>query len=307
VEIIKRKVPVFFIILTLTLSIIMMIPAALFAQEEGATDEEEVIPEPEPEKLVFDTTLPKIQAKEGETFNFSFYVTYEPGDEPFGLDENTRTKTFNITVDYPSGWVAAVASGSQEAPAINLDANSRESLKLVAVPLVKQEPGEYTFKATFKSAIEGDSLEESIEFTAVITATYEIDLSTKSGRLSTELTAGKDNHYKLILTNNSSTSVENITLSSTEPEGWQVDFDEKEIESIEAGEKQEIDVVINPPEKTIAGDYMLTFKASSENSTDEIELRVTVETPTIWGIVGIGIIVIVIVGVAIIFTRLGRR
>jgi uncharacterized membrane protein len=69
----------------------------------------------------------------------------------------------------------------------------------------------------------------------------------------------------------------------------------------------EIDAVINPPEKTIAGDYMLTFNASSENSNSSIDLRATVETPTIWGIVGIGIIVVVIIGVAVIFARLGRR
>lgn len=305
-EIIKRKMPVFFIILILALSIIMVIPGALFAQEEETSDAE-AAPEPEPEEIVFETTLPKIQAKEGETFNFSFTATYLPGDEPFGMEEDSRAKTFDIKVDYPTGWVAAVASGSQEATAINLKANSKENLQLIAIPLVTQEPGEYNFKATFKSSVEGDPLEGSIEFTAVITASYDITLTTKTGRLSTELTSGKDNHYKLLVTNNSSTSVENITLSSTEPEGWQVDFDKKEIDSIEAGEELEVDVVINPPEKTIAGDYMLTFDVSSENSTDSIELRATVETPTIWGIVGIGIIVIVIVGVAIIFTRLGRR
>ncbi|MBE3113953.1 MAG: hypothetical protein IMZ59_00350 [Actinobacteria bacterium] len=304
-ETIKRKLPVFFIILTLTLSIILMIPGMLFAQEDEAT--EEVIAEPVPEELIFDTTLPKIQAKEGETFIFNFNVAYKAGDEPFGIEEGKSEKTFDITVDYPTGWIAAVASGSTEAPAINLKFNSGESLSLMAIPLVKQEPGEYELKATFKSAVEGDTLEGSIEFTAVITATYEISLTTKTGILSTELTSGKDNHYKLIVTNNSSTSVESITLSSTEPEGWQVNFDKKTIESIEAGANMEIDAVINPPEKTIAGDYMLTFSASSENSNSSIDLRATVETPTIWGIVGIGIIVVVIIGVAVIFARLGRR
>ncbi|MCJ7728130.1 MAG: NEW3 domain-containing protein [Actinobacteria bacterium] len=304
-ETIKRKLPVFFIILTLALSIVLMIPGMLFAQEDEAT--EEVIAEPVPEELIFDTTLPKIQAKEGETFIFNFNVAYKAGDEPFGIEEGKSEKTFDITVDYPTGWIAAVASGSTEAPAINLKFNSGESLSLMAIPLVKQEPGEYELKATFKSAVEGDTLEGSIEFTAVITATYEISLTTKTGILSTELTSGKDNHYKLIVTNNSSTSVENITLSSTEPEGWQVNFDKKTIESIEAGANMEIDAVINPPEKTIAGDYMLTFSASSENSNSSIDLRATVETPTIWGIVGIGIIVVVIIGVAVIFARLGRR
>ncbi len=305
-ENIKRKLPIYLIILTLVLSIILMVPGMLFAQEDEEATEEEVV-EPKPEELNFETTLPKIQAKEGETFSFDFGVTYMGGDKPFGVDEEATEKLFDVTVDYPSGWIAAVVSGSQEVSAINLQMVSRESLKLLAVPLVDMEPGEYTFTATFKSAIEGDPLEGSIEFTAVITASYEITLTTKTGMLSTEITAGKDNHYKLIVTNNSSTSVENITLTSTEPEGWQVKFDKEKIESIEAGEKEEIDAIINPPEKTIAGDYMLTFRAASENSTDSIELRTTVETPTIWGIVGIGIIVVVIIGIAIIFTRLGRR
>ena len=306
-EIIKRKLLVFFIILSLTLSIILMVPAALFAQEEETTEEEIVEPEPEPEELIFDTTLPKLQAKEGETFSFNFGITYNPGDEPFDIEEDKSEKFFDITVDYPTGWAAAVFSGSYDVPGINLKFNSRESLSLVAIPLITQQPGEYDLKVTFNSAVEGDTLEESIEFTAVITATYEISLTTKTGRLSTEITSGKDNHYKLILENKSSTSVENISLSSTEPEGWQVSFDQDKIESMEAGEKIEIDVTINPPEKTIAGDYLLTFKASCENDNDSFDLRVTVETPTIWGIVGIGIIVVVIIGVAVIFARLGRR
>jgi uncharacterized membrane protein len=282
-----------------------MIPAALFAQEDEAAAEEVV--EPVPEELLLETTLPKIQAKEGETFTFNFNLTYIPGDEPFGMEEGKSEKTFDITVDYPTGWIAAAVSGSQEIPAIILKSGGRQALQLLAAELVKQQPGEYPFKVTFKSAVEGDTLEESIDFTAVITASYEIVLTTKTGILSTEISSGKDNHYKLVVTNNSSISVENIALSSTEPEGWQVSFDKEKIESIESEEKMEIDVTINPPEKTIAGDYMLSFNASSENSDSSIDLRVTVETPTIWGIVGIGIIVVVIIGVAVIFTRLGRR
>ncbi len=301
---IKRKLPVFFIILILILSIIMMLPVSLFAQEKEAEEEEE---EPEVEELIFETTLPKIQAEEGATFNFSFSVTYIAGDEPFGLDEDETTKPFDITVEYPEGWGAVIASGNTEARTINLESYKSESLNLLAGTGTPQEPGEYDFTVTLKSAVEGDDLEKSIEFTAVLTATYDITLTPKTEAYSTDITAGKDNHYKLIVSNNSTTVLENISLTSDEPEGWQVDFDKEKIESIEAGEKEEIDVIINPPEKTIAGDYMLTFTVSNEKSIDDAEIRVTVETPTIWGIIGIGIIVIVIVGVAIIFTRLGRR
>src|SRR3989304_8720945 len=251
-EILKRKLPVFIIILTLTLSIILMIPSVLFAQEE-ATEEAP----PEPESLLLETTLPSLQNKGGEAFTFSFDLVYTPGDNPFGIEEGENEKTFDVSVAYPEGWYAGVtlASATSEISAINLKFNDRQNIKLVAPPLFEQALGEYEFTVTIKSAVEGDPLEESITFSAVITGTYEIVLTTKTGRLSTELTAGKDNAYTLVLTNNSSVSVENITLTSSEPEGWQVDFDSNEIESMEAGEEKEIELTINPPEKTIAGDY----------------------------------------------------
>jgi len=306
VETIKRRLPAFLITLIFVLSITLMIPGVLLAQDD--TEAEEEVVEVKPEELYFEITLPKIQAEEGENFIFDFDAIYKMGDEPFGLDpEEENQKTFDITVDYPEGWFAVVMSGNTDISAINLTSGKQQSLKFGAAPLVSQEPGEYTFTATLKSAVEGDTLEESIEFTAVLTATYELELKTKSGMLSTDMTSGKDNHFKLLVNNNSSTSLENIKITSTEPEGWRVSFDTDEIESIEAGESTEIDMTVNPAEKAIAGDYMLNLSASSEKASDNIELRVTVETPTIWGIVGIGIIVMVIIAVAIIFTRLGRR
>jgi len=306
VETIKRRLPVFLITLIFVLSITLMIPGVLLAQDDAEAEEEVV--EVKPEELYFEITLPKIQAEEGENFIFDFNVIYKMGDEPFGLDpEEENQKTFDITVNYPDGWYAVVMSGNTDISAINLTSGKQQSLKFGAAPMVSQEPGEYTFTATLKSAVEGDTLEESIEFTAVLTATYELELKTKSGMLSTDMTSGKDNHFNLLVNNNSSTSLENIKITSNEPEGWRVSFDTDEIESIEAGESAEIDMTVNPAEKAIAGDYMLNLSVSSEKASDNIELRVTVETPTIWGIVGIGIIVVVIIAVAIIFTRLGRR
>jgi len=306
VETIKRRLPAFLITLIFVLSITLMIPGVLLAQDD--TEAEEEVVEVKPEELYFEITLPKIQAEEGENFIFDFDAIYKMGDEPFGLDpEEENQKTFDITVNYPDGWYAVVMSGNTDISAINLTSGKQQSLKFGAAPMVSQEPGEYTFTATLKSAVEGDTLEESIEFTAVLTATYELELKTKSGMLSTDMTSGKDNHFNLLVNNNSSTSLENIKITSNEPEGWRVSFDTDKIESIEAGESAEIDMTVNPAEKAIAGDYMLNLSVSSEKASDNIELRVTVETPTIWGIVGIGIIVVVIIAVAIIFTRLGRR
>jgi flagellar basal body-associated protein FliL len=63
----KRKPSVFSIIIILALFIIpltLMMPSALFAQDEETSEEEAAIEaKPEPEELLFETTLPKIQAK----------------------------------------------------------------------------------------------------------------------------------------------------------------------------------------------------------------------------------------------------
>ena len=64
---------------------------------------------------------------------------------------------------------------------------------------------------------------------------------------------------------------------------------------------------IKPPPKTVAGDYMITLHVSGKQATaDKMDVRVTVETPSIWGWVGVIIIVIVVVGLIVVFMRFGR-
>lgn len=312
-EILKRKIPVFMVLLVFVLSVLVMVPGVLLAAEEDEAteeEEEEVIADPIPEALEFDTVYPEIQAELGTAYEFTFKITYDMGDEPFGLEEDVKDKIFDIIVEYPEGWFAAATPAYQketEITAVKLKDATEENLRVVAVPLIDMDPGEFDIKVTIKSSIEDDPLEGSVEFKAIITSTYKMDLKTKTGRLSTDVTSGKDNHYKLIIKNNGSSNIENISLTSSEPDGWKITFDNDEIEVLEAGEDIEIDVNISPADKAIAGDYIVSFRANSDNAEDDIELRITVETPTIWGIIGIAVIVIVIVGVAFIFARLGRR
>lgn len=312
-DIIKKKLPVFFILLVFMLSIIMIVPGALLAEEEDAEVTEEVIepePDPIPETLTFDITYPEVQGKGVDAYEFSFELTYDAGNEPFGLEEEVLDKVFDIQVDYPEGWFAATTpqyETTTEILAVKLTSGKAVTIRVVAAPLIEQEPGEYPISVTLKSNIEDDPLEGTAEYKAIIIGTYELDLKTKSGRLSTDISSGQDNNYTLTLENLGSDSIENISLTASKPSGWKVKFDEDEIEVLEASEKIEIDAIISPPDKTLAGDYVLNFNVNSENSTDSIELRVTVETPTIWGIVGIAVIVLVVIGIAIVFSRLGRR
>ena len=61
----------------------------------------------------------------------------------------------------------------------------------------------------------------------------------------------------------------------------------------------------------LAGDYAITFRANSTGSgqtaSDSVDIRTTVQTSPIWGFVGIGIIVLVVVGLFLVFRQYGRR
>ena len=166
------------------------------------------------------------------------------------------------------------------------------------------EPGDYVVTVEVSS---GD-IKKTIELKAVVTALYRLAFYTASGRLNTEVTAGEENHLSLMLLNTGTAAIEKISFTSSKPSGWSITFNPEEVESLEPGLAQEVDAVITPPRKTIAGDYSVTIRAIGKDlPRREIELRVTVLTPTVWGWVGILIVLAVIAGLGVMFRRLGRR
>ncbi|MCE5330279.1 NEW3 domain-containing protein, partial [bacterium] len=275
--------------LIMVVASIFLFPGVLFAADETTTSTE-IKPE-----INFDVTYPEIKAKAGSQFSFAADLNF------IGAEETV----FNLTAEAPEGWYVSIQPSYEqtEISAVKMVPGKKESLKFVAIPLTEQAPGEYIIKVKAAS----DTLQAETEFKAIITATYELTFTPTGGRYDTKATTGKDNHFAVQLKNTGSGSIEKITLSSSGPDGWKIKYNPSEIDKIDAGKTKDIDVTIFPPDKTIAGDYMVTLNVASENSSPKMEVRVTVQTPTIWGWVGIGIIVIVIVGVAIIFAKLGRR
>jgi uncharacterized membrane protein len=77
--------------------------------------------------------------------------------------------------------------------------------------------------------------------------------------------------------------------------------------TVPAGGTQDVVANITPVGNAVAGDYIVTVSASSTDSDSELTLRTTVETSTLWGVVGIGLIGLVLVGLAFVFRRFGRR
>jgi uncharacterized membrane protein len=111
----------------------------------------------------------------------------------------------------------------------------------------------------------------------------------------------------VVVTNTGTAPAENVTLSGNVPSGWKVVFEPKAVDRIAPNEHKEVQALISPPGKAIAGDYVANLTASSRGETGTGDFRVTVTTSTMWGVAGIGIIgaaLLIMVGA---IARFGRR
>jgi uncharacterized membrane protein len=95
-------------------------------------------------------------------------------------------------------------------------------------------------------------------------------------------------------------------MSADAPSGWTVTCDPA---TVDVPSKGSANVVahMTPSGDAIAGDYMTTFKATADTANASAEVRVTVQTSPLWGVVGIGIIALVLIGLLWVFRQFGRR
>ena len=283
-------------------------PIAL-ALSEAIVDSDSPMPgqaAPTDEEIELNCKYPKLTSSgyAGTYFTYDIEVMYKGGEEP---------RLFDLRVDVPAGFNysigAAYGEGTQIA-AVRLDPTKTyaETIKVTVRSYLwlVPEPGEYAVTVEVSSG----EIKGSIELTAIVTASYDLELETSTGRLNTEATAGQDNYCSVVITNTGTADLEEIKFESTgNPSGWSVTFNPDKIESLPTGDSREVEINIKPARKTISGDYMVTISSEpeSEYAFGHIDIRVTVLTPTIWGWVGVGIVVLVIAGLAWMFVRLGRR
>ncbi|MGN0968572.1 MAG: NEW3 domain-containing protein, partial [Oscillospiraceae bacterium] len=229
--------------------------------------------------------------------SFSFSTT---------IQNNTpKEQSYSFSSNPPTGWtVTFKPSGeSTQVAAIDVNARGSQAMDVTVTPPNGVEAGTYTIPISAISASE--TLTD--ELTVVITGTYELDLSTPSGRLSFDANANKKTDVTLSITNNGNVDMQNINLTSSAPSGWTVEFSESSIDVLEAGATKEVTAYVTPSEEAMSGDYTLTLKAKNSETSDSAEFRVTVKTETVWGVVGVLLIVIVAAGLWFVFRKFGRR
>lgn len=299
----------YFLCLTLFFSVLSCFGGdqVVLAMQESGNDAflSSLNQEPPPEgKLEVISRYPTFEGRSGDSFEFEVGLTWS----------GSKTRTFDLAItEAPPRWNATIVAGyptEKTIFGITLEPLMQypETVTVRFAPAVDElpEPGEYVAILEASS----DDIKETIKLTAVVTALYRLAFYTPSGRLNAEVTAGQENHLSVEVANTGTAPINKIGFTSGKPSGWNITFNPDNIDSLAPGMAREVDAIIEPPDKTIAGDYMVTMKAFSDEATftpRDLELRVTALTPTIWGWVGVIIVLVVIAGLGVMFRRLGRR
>ena len=288
----KSRVPRFLVgisLLVVLLGSIVGAPATLAAEGDEGTEG----------KLSLLSKYPIAEGRSGDGFSFDLSIKWT-GNEPIMVDLET-------TADYPE-WDSEILGGYPQRKifAVGLDSNDSATFTINFTPKAGNlpEPGDYSLTVT---ATAGD-ISEHVELTAKVIARYLFAFYTTSGRLNTEVTIGTENHFGLRVQNTGSTPVTDITFLVAEPKGWAIKFEPRNIDQVNPGYAAEVDLILTPSQKVVPGDYVVVLNCiGKEVGSREIELRVTVLTSTIWGWVGVIIVLLVIVGLIFMFRQLGRR
>ena len=239
------------------------------------------------------TDFPSIQAQAGTTY--SFQVTLR--------NEGDVEETYALSANAPEGWEVIFRVSGKQVGTIPVAAGGYQSVDVSVTVPNEIEAGTYTIPVYARSATGEASIDLSLE----VLGKYGLQLTTPDGRLSFDAVAGRKNGVTLEIKNTGTIPVLNVTLSSTLPPNWTATFSPETIDQIAPGESRQVTVEVTPNSKAIAGDYLVTLRARSDRASASAEFRVAVQTPTLWGLAGIGVLAIVGGGLYWVFRTFGRR
>ncbi len=239
------------------------------------------------------TDTPQVKGASNASFSFSLTLTNDtPEDLPF-----------SVTATGPAGWtVTAQVGTTAQAASVVVKAGATSTVSVTAKPTEGTAAGTYPIAVDATSGTQTAHADLSVE----ITGSYSLTLTTSDQRLNMSATAGTASDLTLTVANTGTADIAAVAMTASAPTGWTVKFDPTPVD-VPANQSVQVVAHVTPSSDAIAGDYVASFKATAPEANASADIRVTIETSLLWGAVGIGLIVIVLVGLWLTFRRFGRR
>ena len=248
-----------------------------------------------PAKLAIEPELPSLRGTSKSSFEYQLKVKNDSG----------RNLVIALAAQAPQNFETSFTEqyGSQELSSLPVEAGQSKTVKLKVRP--PSTIGANRYPVSVKASAEDASADASVALE--ITGSPKLSMAGRDGVLSARAEAGKEASIPIVVTNTGTAAADEIELTSSAPSGWKVTFEPKTIDRIAPGANKEVQALVTPPEKAIAGDYAPTFNASARGETANTQFRVAVGVSTMWGAIGIAIIAIALLIMVGAVARFGRR
>ena len=248
-----------------------------------------------PAKLTIEPELPSLRGTSKSNFEFQIKVKNDSG----------RNLVISLGAQAPQNYETSFTEqyGSQELSSLPVEAGQTKTVKLKVKPPSTVGAGRYP--VTVRASAEDTTADANVALEIV--GQPRLTLTGRDGLLSGRAEAGRETSIPIIVTNTGTAAADEIELTSSAPSGWKVKFEPDKVDRIAPGANKEIQALVTPPEKAIAGDYAPTFNVTARGENTSTQFRIAVATSTMWGIVGAGIIAIALLIMVGAVARFGRR
>lgn len=249
------------------------------------------------EKGTFKTELttdqPNLEGHSDSAFDYKAELRNRTAEE----------QTYALMASAPNGWTVDFKVDGNSVSSVTVESNTTKEINISVTPA--KEVKADTYKIPIRAVNDHTNAELQIE--AVITGTYGIELTTPSGKLSEEITAGQGKTMDIVVKNTGTSTLSDISLSANQPEGWNVTFEPTKIAKLDPNKSETIKVKMEASKNALSGDYVVELKASAPEASSNPQFRMTVKTSVLWGWIGVLIIIGVIGGIFYLIRKYGRR
>jgi len=247
-----------------------------------------------PAKVSLQPQLPELRGTSKSSFEFQVAIKNESG----------KRLLASLGAQAPQNFEATFTEvyGSQELTAIPIEPGQSKDVKLKVRPPNTAGAGRYP--VTMR--VNAEDASANTELAVEITGQPKLDLTGREGLVSSRAYAGQETSIPVVVSNTGTAPAEQIELSGSGPSGWKVTFEPKQIDRIPPNEFKEVQALVTPTEKSIAGDYVTTMRASARGESASSNFRITVATSALWGVVSvaiIGVALLVMFGAVVVFGR----
>jgi uncharacterized membrane protein len=248
-----------------------------------------------PAKLSVESKLPELRGSPKSNFEYTLTIKNDSG----------RNLTASFAADAPKNFETSFteAYGTQELSSIPIPAGQSKDIKLKVRPPSTIDAGHFPVSVT----VNAEDATAKVALALDVVGQPQLQVAGRDGLLSARAVAGQQSSIPIVVTNTGSAPAENIALAATAPTGWKVTFQPSTIDRLVPGKDSEVQALITPSDKSLAGDYMTSINATSRGEAASGQFRVTVATSTMWGIAGAGVIGVALLLMLGAVARFGRR